>query len=404
MQALIFTLLKYVEIGITAISMLIVARVIGPEQMGVLMPIFLFITYSNYLNLGSSQLVLKYLSIESKETNAVIDVAVKILFFSITAVLVIAWLLLDNQFSLRVGIVSCCILTRSVMIANLRAKNKYRKININNIAVSLIMLTGSLFFVLNVTDFVWLLLIVNVSSLLLYIFSDLSFTRRAIYSMRSNIRIDAFRFYLIVAIKLSVIGLFTTLLLTLDKLVLQMFDFTKTQYGIYQLSDNIANLIYVGLSALLFFMYPILLVKIKNSKVYLKRYLNAQLFFFPVCLVGLILLWCVGFYIELVIFPEFTGLSNILVYSIAYKISVFQLSLMSVVFISRDNETYMIKVCLLTMVLIILFVFLGVVFFHIREMHEILLSAIVAINLSYIYEFFKEKKQAGNRLFQWEEH
>ncbi|WP_305463969.1 hypothetical protein [Photobacterium leiognathi] len=249
--AFLYSTLKYVEMFILAIVNILLARKIGPAEMGYGMSFLLFVTYSNYFNLGGPQVYLKMKAIGNRvDYNIISKNIILALLFS----LFIPLILFDNiDDSIFIGLVSITVLLRSYYLSRCRLKENLKAINIINIFGSFSLLLLFFLFVNNFTDYIKMWFVSNLLVLIIYVFYEVEFTRKLINGVFFKVNFDDLMFFYGVGIKLSLIGLVTTLFLSMDRLMISMLDNDQKTLGVYQLSDTMSMLFYVFITNVQFY-------------------------------------------------------------------------------------------------------------------------------------------------------
>lgn len=353
--ALKFSFLKFLEIGITALTTLIVARKVGPREMGLSVEILLYITYANYLSLGLNQVVIKNYS----RIKLIGDLAVRnfltinIQYLLLISVLnfLISYFILDYSFFVLTAIISSSVLIRSFATSYFRVVYRIGILNKNNLIYASILLFLTLFFVNRWKDYMIVWSVASVISLSLYFIDG----RKVFIPILKNISYIApkkeFIFNFSEGIKLAITGVITTLLLTSDRIIVAQKDISLELKGIYQLSDYISMAIYMVITTVLFYYYPFLIQSIRENaefRINLYNKIRNTLYILPVLLFGIFLLSKIA---SIVFFDEYTGLEYYATASSFMKIIVVLLSMLSMFYIGLDKEMQYIKSLIPLMIL-----------------------------------------------------
>ena len=120
-----FSVLKFIALGLSSFSMIVLAKKIGPYQMGLAMPIFLYITYSNYLSLGVNQVMTKNYSRTKGNSNILkfLTINLQIILFAFILNLFISYFIFSKQF-FYISAISSIIMLRGYFSSYFRVINK----------------------------------------------------------------------------------------------------------------------------------------------------------------------------------------------------------------------------------------------------------------------------------------
>lgn len=337
-DALLFSLLKYIEIIFTALTNIILANNIGAEEMGYSIPIFLFITYSNYLCLGVNQVITKYYYRYSGEEK---DILLNVSFVFICMVsmitVILSYIVLEKHMLLS-GLISCLIFFRTFCLSYFRLVRRMIAININSIIFAALFFLGTLLCVKNLRDYLLIWLISSLISGIIYIVMDRYFFFKRIKSLMKKINTIYLRMLLFEGVKLSSISILFTLLLTVDKFFINKYDMANSLKGSYQLADNICTGVYIILTTVAFYYYPVWLVRLRDDfdfRVKYFKYLNLYVFIIPIISFFIAIL---SYYISPVLFPEFNQLWILIFILFMYKQYVLIISFYSSYYIANDIE------------------------------------------------------------------
>jgi len=357
-----FTTLKYIEIIITAFISFFVAKIIGPSEMGKSIPILLFITYSNFLVLGvNSALVKNYSRMKSRfESLNFITINFQFIIIACFLTFLLAYLFIDTKYFLFTALISAGVLVKSFFTAYFRVKNKILILNKNNIIFSILFLFSTLLFVKD-----WYGYIVSWSICLwignaLYFFDSRVFfitILKRICLIPSKINLV---FNLTEGIKLATFGAIITLLLSIDRFIIENLNIVNEIKGSYQLADFISMGIFVLITTVSFYYTPTWIEKIRNEKIFRELFfkrVKISFVFFPLLI---LVIYLAGVIFVNLFFAEYEDLLKYVILTSILKILVSYLSIVSIFFISFNEENVLIK----SMVPLLVLYFLTILIFY----------------------------------------
>lgn len=356
----IFSLLKYVEILVTSFTTFLLAKKIGPEEMGMAIPVLLYITYANYLSLGVNQVVTKNLSRfkTNCEIISFISINLQFILFVSFVNMILAFIILGIKYAIIVSTISIFTILKSFFMSYFRASFKIYVLNKNNLAFSIVLLLSVVLFVNNLRDYLLSWVFSLGLSLVLYFMDDRFFFKKIIKNLCKFPSKSDLTYNLQEGFKLAITGLLTTILLTSDRLLINLMDIPVNLKGSYQLADYLGTAFYMIFTTLFFYFYPKWIENIRHNtlnfrKIFLKK-IKTSLTLVPFILLGVFFL---SKFIALFVFPEYIGLESYLTLSVYVKLSVIYLSLISLYYVGLDKESYYIKsVKYLVVILLILLI------------------------------------------------
>ena len=341
-----FSLLKYVEILVTSFTTFFLAKKIGPEEMGFAIPVFLYITYANYLSLGVNQVVTKNLSRFKNKSKIISFLRINFQFLICVSFInmLLAFVLLDNKYAFLVGIISIFTIFKGFYMSYFRAVYKIFILNKNNLIFSILLFFSVFLFVNTLWDYLLTWAISLSFSLVLYFLDDLDLFKKIMKKLHKfPSRLDLI-YNLKEGIKLAVAGLFTTILLTSDRFLINQLDVPVKLKGSYQLADYVGTAFYMIITTFSFYYQPKLIEKIRTDKLkFRKTYVNYIKKSFILVPFFLLLIHYSSKLVSFYIFPEYENLEVYVTLSVYVKLSVVYLSLMSLYHIGLDKETHYIK-------------------------------------------------------------
>ncbi|MDN3381577.1 hypothetical protein QL995_02635 [Pseudoalteromonas sp. APC 3358] len=346
MKAVIYSLFKYLEIGSLALVNLILAEKVGPTQLGLLMPILIFITYSNYSTFGAPQLILKYLprkyTLTSKEL--LIDSSSKLLSIGFLITLIAGFIFLELKHVGLVFYICAATFTSSFIASKLRVDVRFLPINIANFLSSVGLLVLTFYYVQDVYSYLSALVFAKSCMLLVYVLADFKFFSNSFKSLLRRIKLKVFYFYGRAALSMALSGIAFTILMSIDRLIIQSWQLDSVLLGVYQLADTIGMAFYLGVTTFLFYFYPVFLKKINEDKVFRNNYLRILL---GISLVPFIMYYPAKMTFELfegVLFESYPGVWSIVPKIIFLKMALVIYSSLLTYYISRSKD--MIGVCI----------------------------------------------------------
>ncbi|WP_143095902.1 MATE family efflux transporter [Pedobacter insulae] len=362
-NSLIFSLLRYLEYGLVAFSYIIVAKKVGPAEYSKTIPGFLFITYSQYLMLGLNQALIKAYSTEDNEEIRRVYMRNTLYYIFLVSILVVlaGIALLPSEMFVYISLISVMIYFRGVFQTLLRLEDKILGINISNLAFSLTYFVLVFFYTDSIPYFfaAWLISLVFANFFNAFqafpIINRLgiSFNLSNIRDLRNTIlpQIKS-------GVKMTLIGLITTFFLTYDRFILNHFSTDHILKGNYQLADNIAGALYLLLTTILFYYYPIILNKGSKSaefRVKVVKYGSVG-----VVLVSLAIIAIGPFFISMLVhfFPSYENISEFLIWQAVLKINILGLGIGSIISITSNKEFFFIKFWLVIVTLVMAILYL----------------------------------------------
>ena len=353
-----FSLLKYLEIGITSFTTILLATKLSPSQLGISIPIFLYITYANYLSLGINQVILKnysrYENDEVKEDFIKINLQFLIVACIINVVLSVS--VLDFKFAILAAIISSGNLMKSYFMSYFRVTNNIRVLNKNNIIFALFMLLGTYFFVVNLIQYLIIWSLGVLLTFVLYFTSDLNFYKNIIKKLKnipSKIQIIS---HLKEGLKLALSGVLATILLTSDRFIINNINSNIELKGAYQLADFIGTGYYLVLTTIVFYFYPTIIKKLRNEISFRDQYIKYLLLSICVLPIMLVLVFGISYYLAPLFFPKYSNLEIYITTNIFLKSCILVVSMLAILYTAKDEEMKYIKSMFLVIVsLFILF-------------------------------------------------
>ncbi|NRF39197.1 lipopolysaccharide biosynthesis protein [Pedobacter foliorum] len=347
--ALWFSLFKYLEIGITAITTFMVAKKIGPGEMGKSIPILLFVTYSNYLSLGVNQVIVKNYSRYTDKDQIFGFIKVNLQYMILISFISFSfsYFLVDKNFFIVASLVSIGTLLRTFFTAYYRSIDKIWVLNKNELIFSILFLFFTFTLVHDLKDYFnywWICLWI---CLLLYFLDDIRFFTKIFKEIFIFPRKELLIYNIKEGVKLAATGFVATILLTADRFVINRLNISLEAKGSYQLADYCGTAYYLIVTTVVFYFYPKIIAKLRTDinfrKTYL-RYLKYAIASIPVILI------LVFFSIKLfsyLFFPEYNNLDYFSTLSVCLKSGVVLISSLSMYYIAIDREVYYLKSMLL---------------------------------------------------------
>ncbi len=361
-----FSLLKYVEIAITALVAFLVAKKVGPAEMGLAMPIVLYITYANYLALGLNQVVIKnYSRIEGEEaTREFILINFQHLVLICVLNFGLAYIFLDTRYFFFAACVSNGTLIRGFFSSYYRAVYRTHILNKNNLIFSIVLLVLAILFVHTWYLYMMCWAIAMWVAIILYLFDDLSFFLKIFRSFFHWPKKEQVLFNFSEGIKLAATGIIVTALLTADRFVINKQDIALPLKGSYQLADNTGMAIYMVLTSVIFYFFPKWIENMRKEMAFRKKFyitVKKSLFVLPI-LIGLI--YTGAKLISYFLFKEFAGLDYMIVINSLVKVFIVLISLCSLYYIALDKEVQYIRSVIPLLFAYLVLVIIFIYFWH----------------------------------------
>jgi len=275
---LFFTIFKYVEYAITAGLLLLLARMVGPEEYGKATSTFLTISYAAFALLGVNQVLVKWYSIPDNIHIKHFLIQYNLFYNLIISVLVLGGIsiFLDNEFKyFAAGIATLKLIQEAIVNIN-RARQNIFKINIIYLSFAFVFLILFSLFVTDINSFFFYWLIsIAISSTLGCLITLTSF--RLLEQLEYFFcRLKTYWKTLVLdGVKLALMGAILPLFLTLDRLVLLNFSqVSEFDIGNMQLADNIATVVSFGFSSLFFITTPLVIEKLKSGSISVAKFYN----------------------------------------------------------------------------------------------------------------------------------
>ena len=254
-SAMYFTFFKYVEVVLNGILMLILAKLIGPSEMGKSISSLLYITYSAYLTLGLNSVIVKnFKKIESKSQQiSFLTINFQLLVFLSSLNFIITFFIFSVDVFFLVSIISVGYVFRSFFSAYFRVVDKTYVLNINNILLSILLILGTYLYVNLWIEylFIWSIVIL-ITTIVYFIFDYKLFSIIIKNSLRiqNNIKL---KHNVIEGLKLSSLAILSTIYLSADRFIINGMNLSNELKGSYQFADNFSSAVFIGFSALIFF-------------------------------------------------------------------------------------------------------------------------------------------------------
>jgi hypothetical protein len=246
---------------------LLIAERFGLEGMGLISPLLLFMTYSAFSNFGTNSNLVNKLILEPNDRRYLMGISAGYNFYASGILFVIAIAFVESIPATFV-LICCFSLFRSYCQSILRAENRFRELAFYNASFGLTML-GSFFYMsyfsVNLTAgeyYQYLLAPPYILSLVLMVY----FIN---YKVSIAPRFEKVHYHIFEpSFILMLASLVTTMLLSLDRIYVINVN-SDISYGIgeVQFLDTLAAVFHLGLSSILYVMYPRLLGKARTANI-----------------------------------------------------------------------------------------------------------------------------------------
>jgi O-antigen/teichoic acid export membrane protein len=385
----VFSGLKYLEILITAVTTFYMAQKIGAVEMGKAIPVLLYITYSSYLSLGVNQVIIKNFSKLKKDSIKFNFLKINFQFILIVSILGFfgAYLFVTSGFFLFTGLICVATLIKSYYISYFRVCDKIWVLNKNNIVFSVALLLFTIFMVNSWLEYLMFWALSLWISLFLYLYDARNLLLKVMFSFFKPIKWKLLTDVLSDGLKLAFLGGVTTVFLTLDRLLISNFNIDLSLKGTYQLADYVGMAIYMVITTVLFYYYPILIKKLRESlsfRNYFITKINIFFFFiFPFSAFMGLLVWCVQNFV----FQDYIDLPTYVFLNVIIKLLILAGTSYSVIYISMDQETSFIKSSLPAFIMAVILIIISFFTMHISLLF-IVISVVCLILLDFVYKSF----------------
>lgn len=347
---------KYLEIIITSLTTILLAKKLSPVEMGLSMPVLLYITYANYLALGVNQVILKNYSKFKERTKIEEFLRINLQFLIVMCLvnIFLSYCLLDQKYALLAALVSIGNLLRSYFMSYFRVIDRTIVLNKNNLIFSALFLSGTFVFVSDVVDYLLVWTIASWFALILYFSDDFKFYLQIFARFFEKPDKAQFVYNVSEGIKLALTGFIATVFLTADRFIINKMDISLGLKGSYQLADFVGSAYYMVITTIIFYFYPKIIAKLRENAQFKKQYLSyiSRAIRFSPLIILLVYLCSLG--VEKWIFPEYKKLSYLITSSVALKTAIIFVTLFSTLYVSMDQEKKYIKSMVLPLVAIVL--------------------------------------------------
>lgn len=399
----IFTSLKYLEYALTAFVVFSVSTLVSPAEYGKATTAFLVITYSLFGTLGINQVLLKWYSVHKKliVRNFLLQYN---FIYSIMSALIIAPVVfvLLGPLDYKFFVVMICVLKLlqdSVVNINRVLENVYT-INAIYLSYSICFFILYISFVKDMASFfemwsysLFLSVVVAVISLLnvKHIFQKFNYFFFNLKKYFKSLIFDGF--------KLAIASFITPWLLTIDRVILINFtDIDKSLIGVIQLSDNIASVLTILFTSVIFIFSPQIIEKL-HSGIWTIKYIYRKGLILLVILICLIFTGL--FPLKLLtnwVFPQYQNLYYPMSFFLLIKtISVFSV-IPNLICLAYSRELLYIKVSLISLALLIFFYIIATFFlnnislFYVFPVILLVISIFLSIHSYFAVKNFKAIK------------
>lgn len=384
-----FSILKFLEVIVTSLTTFLVAKKIGPSEMGKAMPILLFITYGTYLSLGVNQVLLKNYSRVEAEGKSYDLVKVNFQYLTIVSFVsvMVSYIFINPSYAIYAAIISICTLFRSFFMSYFRVVLRMDVLNKNNLVFSLLFLLFTLFFVETLRDYLFFWACSLTISLIFYFLDSRKFFSRIFKNILVLPEKQQVIYNLSEGAKLAATGLVTTILLTSDRFIINNLSISLQMKGAYQLADYVGTAYYMFFTTIIFYYYPQLISRLRVDKIFRNTYLKYLKVCGTMIPVLLIIIYFLAKFVASRIFPEYVDLEVFVVTSVFIKSGVILVSSFSTYYIAINREN---KYLFSTLPLLAAYLSAGIfyVYLHTYELIYIPLTLGVLLMSHFLYKTF----------------
>ena len=261
-KAILYVFFKYIELIVTASVMLILAKKIGPIEMGYSISYLLYITYSSYLGAGTNAMVIKQF-FRQPEKIIFVSNSLKFILIVCTLNFFLSYLFFDDFF--LISLISISLLLKNFFYSYFRSIFKTIYINIINIYSASFLLLGTLFYVEYWNDYLLIWMFAISSSVIICLFLETSIIKLIFPEIKKSI-LTGFHIDFKEVLYLTCIGIIGTIFLTMDRLIINNLDISNSIKGSYQFADNITTAFFMGFGSLIFYFTPNIIEKVNQDK------------------------------------------------------------------------------------------------------------------------------------------
>lgn len=324
-----YSLLKYIEYAINAFIFIFIARLVTPAEYGGASNAFLTITYSGFLLFGINQVIVKWYSrsIDPNLNNFLIRYTFAYTVSLCLLIFVLIFFSSSYRIQLFVASIACFKIIIECFVTVFRVRGKVLLINTIYLSAALSFLLLFLFYVKDIHDFFasWALssffgmiyaaglYLLNEKSSHLKMKYFVTFFKRNIFLL---IR-DGWKF--------TVIAVLSTLFITVDRIfAIYVYEMPKELLGNIQISDNISNMLSLGLTSVLFVVTPNFIAKVYNKTLASSTFYKQGLRLLVLLLFVIIVFYYPGVLVVKMILPKYAYLDYLLaIYILMKAINVF---------------------------------------------------------------------------------
>jgi O-antigen/teichoic acid export membrane protein len=264
-QIFLYTVLKYVEFGATALLTLLLATRVTAEEYGAAAIFFVVVTYLQFASFGANQVLVKWYANRKDDKDGL--VSINLMFW--TTIIVCVLILVISLFygSLMFFYASSVAILKLVYDAFInvfRVAEMLQRINMLSFLFSLIFLLTSYFFAFSVQTyfFSWIV------SLVIAIAWGLFLLPSKVLRLRIFIEnVILIRKFLSDGLILLLINFVTLSLTTVDRTILNLFHVPKAYVGSVQLVDTITNGVTLSVTSIMFVLLPRIYSMIRNAEI-----------------------------------------------------------------------------------------------------------------------------------------
>jgi len=341
---IVFSIFKYLEIGITALTTFVLAKKIGEQGLGKALPVLLFITYANYFSLGVNQVILKnYSTYEDDLANKFLLLNFQYLSFISFLVFLLSFSIIDFKYFIFVSIIAIGNIFRSYFMTYYRVKERSIILNKNNLIFSLLLFTFIVIFTNTLKEYLFFWSISISISIVLYLCDDLKYFLKLFRSFFTFPDVSFLKKNILEGIRLAMIGFVSTILLTIDRFIINDESIDLAIKGSYQLSDFVGTAYYMVLTTIIFYFYPKLIAYLReddNAKKHFLKYIKLALKIFPIVIV---IAFFSAIIIQKFVFPEYQNLPYFISSIICLKSLILISTSFSMYYISGNQELKYLK-------------------------------------------------------------
>ena len=264
-QIALYTFLKYIEFGATAILTILLATRVSAEEYGAAAFFFVSVTYLQFASFGANQVLLKWYANRKNDEDGLIPINLMFWATLLASIFILIIAIFSGSLMfLYAASVSALKLVYEAFVNIFRVTENLLRINLLSFLFSFLFLSSTFFFAFSVKLYFLCWLSSLMVSIILGSFLLPTDTVR-LQLFLSNIRIlPRFLNDGIIMLIINFIGIALT---TVDRSILNLAQIPKAYLGSVQLVDTITNGVTLSITSVLFVLLPRFYALIRNADI-----------------------------------------------------------------------------------------------------------------------------------------